>query len=353
MASELMESFTQVLADSVSESFYPVPQEAIRVGSTCEGWSPCERDVVYHVLVPLNPLPGHTFHLELSSAGQMAARTFSVRVELACTCNRKQLGDKMLCFLHHSEKELRWKQKPCLLDTLCTGSYLDVKKTSRWFYRLVKSSWLHLPQSHSWHSVFQHCSRSCQFRLSNGQKRLIVEVVFGVRQGDSDIFVVNQPPEAQKGGSSISVSSQPAKADFVPSTVWLETYAVAEVKFFQHITRQVPCKSLHLKCLQVFTCILRSTGFSILTWKTVVMHVLTTLPPSRWRRREFERRLWDIMAYLRRCLQVKRLDHFVLGNERLPVEISVPPAMRTAEPLNLFEHLAQDPATHAQAMQAY
>ncbi|XP_017591917.1 PREDICTED: LOW QUALITY PROTEIN: uncharacterized protein LOC103617094 [Corvus brachyrhynchos] len=333
VAAELMESFTRVFIDSVSNSFYPVPQEAIGVGSAFEGWSPREQDVVYRVLVPLNPPPGHAFHLELNSAGQMAARTFCVRVELVCTCEGKQ--------------------KPILLETLCTGSYLDVEKPSHWFYQLVRCSWLHLPQSYSWHLVFQPCSRSCQFRLSKGKKSLMVEMLFGVRHGDSDIFVVSQPTEAQKGGSSIFVSSQPAEADSIASTAWPETYAVAEAKFFQHIARQVPCESLHLKCLQLFTCILRGTGFSSSTWKTVVMHVLTTVPLSQWRRREFARRLWDIMAYLRRCLQLKHLEHFVLGNQRLPAEISLPPAMRTVEPLNLFEHLARDPAAHAEAMRAY
>ncbi|KAM4783690.1 uncharacterized protein ACIQIH_006383 [Cyanocitta cristata] len=353
VAAELMESFTRVFIDSVSNSFYPVPQEAIGVGSAFEGWSPRDQDVVYRMLVPLNPPPGHAFHLELNSAGQMAARTFGVRVELVCTCEREQLGEKLLCFLHHSQKELRRKQKPSLLETLCTGSYLDVKKTSRWFYQLVRCSWLHLPQSYSWHLVFQPCSRSCQFRLSKGKESLMVEMLFGVRHGDSDIFVVSQPTEAQKGVSSSFVSSRPAKADSIASTAWPETYAVAEAKFFQHVARQVPCESLHLKCLQLFTYILRGTGFSSSTWKTVVMHVLTTVPLSKWRRREFARRLWDIMAYLRRCLQLKRLEHFVLGNKRLPAEISLPPAMRTVEPLNLFEHLARDPAAHAEAMQAY
>ncbi|XP_048155925.1 uncharacterized protein LOC125324310 [Corvus hawaiiensis] len=353
VTAELMESFTRVFIDSVSNSFYPVPQEAIGVGSTFEGWSPHEQDVVYRVLVPLNPPPGHAFHLELNSAGQMAARTFCVRVELVCTCEREQLGEKLLCFLHHSQEELRRKQKPSLLETLCTGSYLDVEKTSHWFYQLVRCSWLHLPQSYSWHLVFQPCSRSCQFRLSKGKKSLMVEMLFGVRHGDSDIFVVSQPTEAQKGGSSIFVSSQPAEADSIASTAWPETYAVAEAKFFQHIARQVPCESLHLKCLQLFTCILRGTGFSSSTWKTVVMHVLTTVPLCQWRRREFARRLWDIMAYLHRCLQLKRLEHFVLGNQSLPAEISLPPAMRTVEPLNLFEHLARDPAAHAEAMRAY
>ncbi|XP_039921350.1 inositol 1,4,5-trisphosphate receptor-interacting protein-like 1 [Hirundo rustica] len=353
LTAELMESFRRVFVDRVSNSFYPVPEEAIGVGSAFEGWSPRDWDGVYRVLIPLNPPPGHAFHLELNSAGQTAARTFSVRVELVCTCKREQLGEKPLCFLHRSKKKLRWKRKRSLLETLCTGSYLDVEKTSLWFYQLVRCSWRHVPESDSWHLVFQPCSRSCQFQLSKGRKSVAVEMLFGVRQGDLDIFVASQPTEAQKGGSSSLVSSQPAEANFIASTAWPETYAVAEAKFFRHVARQVPCESLHLKCLQVFTCILRATGFSSSVWKTVVMHVLTTVPLSRWRRREFARRLWDIMAYLRRCLQSKRLEHFVLGNERLPAEISLPLAIQRLELLNLFEHLARDLAAHREAMQAY
>ncbi|XP_030816706.1 inositol 1,4,5-trisphosphate receptor-interacting protein-like 1 [Camarhynchus parvulus] len=334
---ELMESLMRVFEDSVSHSFYPVPQEAIGVGSAFEGWSPCDWDGVYRVLVPLNPPPGHAFHLEVNSAGQVAARTFCVHVELVCTCEKEQLGEKPLCFLHQSRKGLRRKQKRSLLETLCTGSYLDGGKTSHWFCQLVRSSWLQVPQWHSWRLVFQPCSRSCQLQLSKGRESLTVEMLFGVCQGDSDIFVVSQPTEA----------------NMIASTAWPRTYAVAEVKFFRHIARQLLCESLHLKCLQLFTCILRGTGFSSSTWKTVVMHVLTTVPLSRWNRSAFARRLWDIMAYLDHCLQLTRLEHFVLGNERLPAEISLPLAMRGVELPNLFEHLAHDLAALREAMQAY
>ncbi|NXE90118.1 IPIL1 protein, partial [Menura novaehollandiae] len=353
MIAELMDSFTRVFVDNVSNSFYPVPQQAIGVGSAFEGWSPRKRNVVYRVLVPLHPPPGHAFHLELDTAAQVAARNFHVRVELLCTCMREQLGEKLLCFLHHSKEELRQNQKPSLLETLCTGSYLDVDKTSHWFNQLVRSAWFCVPQSYSGHLVFQPCTRSCRFQLNNGKKSLMVDMIFGVRQGDSDIFVISQPAEAHKGTSNIFVSSQPAEADFTPSTTWPETYAVAEVKFFRHIARQVPPDSLHLKCLPVFTSILRGTGFSDSIWKTIVMHLLTTVALSQWRRRDFVRRLWDIAEYLRLSLQLKRLKHFVVGNKRLPAEIRLPPDIRMVEPLNLFEHLARDPAAHSKAMEAY
>ncbi|RLV63012.1 hypothetical protein DV515_00018712 [Chloebia gouldiae] len=208
---------------------------------------------------------------------------------------------------------------------------------------MARCSWLHVPQSYSWHLVFQPCSRSCQFQLSRGKRSLTVEMLFGVRQGDSDIFVVSQPTEAQKGNSRNFANSQPSKTNIIESTAWPETFAVAEAKFFQHIAQQMPSLHLHPEGHRFFTS----------TWKTLVMLVLNIVPRVHWHRREFARRLWDIMAFLHFSLQWKRLDHFVVGNEKLPAEISLPPAMRKVEPLNVFEHLTRDPAAHREAMEVY
>ncbi|XP_072776300.1 inositol 1,4,5-trisphosphate receptor-interacting protein-like 1 [Taeniopygia guttata] len=277
------------------------------------------------------------YDVKMNEDSDVNSGTYDVKED----SDREQLGKMLLCLLHHSQEELQRKQQCSLLETLYTGSYLDVEKTSHWFFQMVRCSWLHVPQSYSWHLVFQPCSQSCQFQLSRGKRTLSVEMLFGVRQGDSDIFVVSQPTEAQKGNSSN-----------LASTAWPETFAVAEAKFFQHIARQIPCKRLHLKYLQLFTCMLSGTGFSTSTWKTLVMHVLNIIPQVYWHRKEFPLRLWDIMAFLKFCLKWKHLGHFVLGNEKLPAEISLPPAMQKVEPLNLFECLARDPDAHRKAMEA-
>ncbi|XP_016151606.1 PREDICTED: uncharacterized protein LOC107603350 [Ficedula albicollis] len=49
----------------------------------------------------------------------------------------------------------------------------------------------------------------------------------------------------------------------------------------------------------------------------------------------------------------KQLNHFVIGNERLPMEISLPSDFRVAEAPNLFQHLASNPDAHVKAMQEY
>ncbi|NXV25342.1 IPIL1 protein, partial [Cepphus grylle] len=134
---------------------------------------------------------------------------------------------------------------------------------------------------------------------------------------------------------------------------WAETYAVAEVKFFRRMARQARHGTLYLNCLQLCASILVSAGFSSYTWKTVVMHLLNTMPPSSWSKWDFLLRLQDIMWYLHGCLEEKRLDHFFFGNKNMPEDITLPAAFQAAEPVNLFQCLVQDPAAHAKALREF
>ncbi|KAM6392615.1 LOW QUALITY PROTEIN: inositol 1,4,5-trisphosphate receptor-interacting protein-like 1 [Pluvialis apricaria] len=332
---DLVGDLLAVLEEHLATSFFPVLQPAIGVGSVFEGWSARGRDAVYHLLVPLKPPHGHTFHLELGTAAGMPAKNSRIRVELECTCTREQLVENTGCFLHQPKEELRRNPAASLLGSLCTGSYLDVQKTARWFQNLVRSAWGEIPQSRRYSMKVLPSNRSCKIQLTNAfGRRLFVEMVFGVQQGDSDIFL----------------SSETTETNFIPRTMWAESYAVAEAKFFRHMARQAPHDTFHLKCLQVFDGILEGTGFSMSILKTVAMHLLNTIPPESWSRREFLVRLQDILWYLRGCLEDKRLDHFFFGNENMPEDIILPPDFQTAEPFNLFQHLVQDPAAHAHAV---
>ncbi|XP_059703806.1 inositol 1,4,5-trisphosphate receptor-interacting protein-like 1 [Haemorhous mexicanus] len=332
----LTEHFAIYFRRVLSNSFYPVLQGAIGVGSAFEGWSPREQDVVYQVLIPMTPPRGHSFHLELGTAGQRRLRNFHVRVQQECTCTREQQDKNMLCFLHHPEEELRRCQDPSLLHTLCTGSYLDVEKTARWFYQLVRAIWPALLESHRWHLVLLPSRRSCQLKVTNGRESYRIELLFGVRQGNSDVFVSSQPRQAHTS-----------------STIWPESYAVAEMKFFRYIARRAPPDSLHLKCLQFFTRLQLGLGFSTYTIKTIVMHMLSVLPASQWRRRHFVRRLMDISESLRTCVEMRHLNHFIVGNQRLPQGISLPPEVLMARSRNLFHDLEMDPVAHSQAVSQY
>ncbi|NWV63614.1 IPIL1 protein, partial [Malurus elegans] len=319
-----------------SNNFFPVLEPVIGVGSAWEGWNhQKEEDVVYSMFVPMKAPRGHAFCLEPDTTGETPQTGMRVRVELVCTCTGEEPDQNMLCFLHHREDELKTEQEASLLHTLCTGPYLDVEKIAVWFRTFVIAAWPAVPQSLHYSMKVLPSRRSCKLKLGETSGRsFFVDMIFGVQEGNSDIFV----------------SSQPAEAQLPPCTTWLESCAVAEAKFFRHVARQAPHPSCHLKCLRLCARLLEGSGCSIYALKTTVMHLLTLIPPSEWQQRYLMLRVDDVMCYLRCCLEEKRLEHFFFGNEDMPEEICLPPAFQGAQPLNLFQHLAQDPAAQTRAM---
>ncbi|NWH69646.1 IPIL1 protein, partial [Piaya cayana] len=332
---ELVDALQEVFRCDFSNSTVPMLEPAIGVGSTFEGWSLCHDDAVYQILLPLKAPRVHVFHLEMGAARQMPAEDPCIRVELECTCTGQQREENSLCLFHHSLKEMTENQDPSFLHSFCTGVYLDVQKTASWFQTFVMSAWTKL-----WFSSYNSmkilpCSRSCKLQVSNNRSAtLFIEFIFGVQHGDSDIFLSSQAPEDT----------------VTPNTRWPVSFAVAELKFFRHVARQAPTNHVYLKCLRTLVHKLVGRSFSTHTIKTIVMHVLTSAGQSRWNMKRFEPWMQDIIGYLRCCLDKKRLDHFFIGNENMPEDIILPLEYRTAEPLNLFQHLKHDLDAHARAI---
>ncbi|XP_014792326.1 PREDICTED: inositol 1,4,5-trisphosphate receptor-interacting protein-like 1 [Calidris pugnax] len=324
-----------VLQKRLSQNFFLVPQAAIGVGSAFEGWSPCGPDAVFRLLVPLKPSRGHAFQLELGPAGDTAAK-HRVRVDLACTCSKEARGEEaMLCFVHQPYEALERDQDSGLLCQLCTGRYLDAQKVARWFQELVSSAWEEMGLGRRYRLRVLPSRRSCKLELTGASGRsVVVELLFGVQRGESDLFLSSQAPEAI----------------FTPGIMWTESSAVAEAKFFSHVARQALPDSLHLQCLQLLTGSLGGTVLSSYTFKTAVMHLLNLCPGTSV---PFTLQLQDVMDYLRSCLEEKRLHHFIFGNECLPEAIVLPPATQPAEPVNLFQCLVEDPEAHAKALREF
>ncbi|NXM32956.1 IPIL1 protein, partial [Oxyruncus cristatus] len=140
-------------------------------------WSIHENSINYHLLVILQPPHGHSF--SPGPTEQLPASRSRIRVVLECTCLREQLLGEMSCFLHPTGKD----HSLSLLDTLCTGNYLDGEKVARWVQMLVGSAWLLLPQSqHCQLTVLPSC-RSCRFQLTGiPGMQITTEMVFAVEQ---------------------------------------------------------------------------------------------------------------------------------------------------------------------------
>ncbi|XP_042724516.1 inositol 1,4,5-trisphosphate receptor-interacting protein-like 1 [Lagopus leucura] len=339
LVEELMSDLLLACRFVWSNSFYPTLRSAIGVGSAFEGWSPREEDTVYRLLVPVEAPRGHIFHLELYDEEDELARNPRVRVELKCMCEREQqLGD-VLCFLHHPVEDLVQNQDPSLLQTLCTDAYLDVEKIVTWFRVQVATIWNTTLQADAYNLKVLPSRRSCKLQLTNTSsgEKILVELLFGVQQGNSDIFL----------------SSQNTEAGFTPSTTWPQSCAVAEMKYFQYLLKKAGENSVIQSCLRFLAHTLVGMGFSNYVLKTLVFHLVNIIPLGNWQRRNFLSRLESILQYLHFCLKYKRLVHFFIGNKMMPDEVILPHSFRTATPVNLFQHLEDDPDAESRALRDF
>ncbi|XP_023803285.1 inositol 1,4,5-trisphosphate receptor-interacting protein-like 1 [Cyanistes caeruleus] len=163
----------------------PELHPATGTGTSSEAWSIQENSSTYCPLVILRPPLGHSFSPE--STEQPPARR--IRVVLECLCSGEQLLGQM-CFLHTSGGQLPRDQEWYLLDTLCTGSYLDAEKVTCWVQMLVASAWLRLPHSRHCQLTALPSHKSCIFQLSSTSGLCCsIEMALAVQQGSSGAYL--------------------------------------------------------------------------------------------------------------------------------------------------------------------
>ncbi|XP_025043476.1 inositol 1,4,5-trisphosphate receptor-interacting protein-like 1 [Pelodiscus sinensis] len=338
----LVNSLLEACRVLICQTFLPQLENCIGVASAFEGWCPHRDSKTYCVLVPLLPPKGHSFHLEMDYTEGTPENHGHILVELECVCKRERLLGDVLCLLHHSEADMSdSKRGPFRVHILCSSSHLDVEKTTHWFQSLIGKAWELMSHNYSFQLSLQPSTSCCKLWLAYESGRaLSIEIILGVQRGDSLVFLASQG--AEMGHSS--------------GLAWLETFAVQEMLFFQLMSRYAPQDSCHLKCLQILIylkeCRMPTLENKILTtyhFKTALMHLLLLLPLSEWCPEQLAQRLQDILLYLHHGLEEKCLYHFLIGNSALPRQIPVPKAFQNAKPLNLFQHLALEPAAHAQA----
>ncbi|KAM6419788.1 LOW QUALITY PROTEIN: inositol 1,4,5-trisphosphate receptor-interacting protein-like 1 [Pluvialis apricaria] len=213
----LVDKFLSACQSFSRSNFKPQLHPAIGMGCVYEG-SAREDNVLYHLLMLLQPLPGHTFCLELDTAEKMLTNDSCLQVQLQLICIREQLVEDILCFLHHYENEPKG-QNPSLLNILYTNSFLNIKKAACWFQMLLKDTWKVMCQSHHCQLTLLPTTRSCMLKLVNASKEtLYTEMIFVVQLDDSDSFL----------------SLEYTEASFTTSTAWQKGCDVAEMQFTRH-----------------------------------------------------------------------------------------------------------------------
>ncbi|KAL9822686.1 inositol 1,4,5-trisphosphate receptor-interacting protein-like 1 [Geothlypis trichas] len=182
---ELVDELLGVCRVLSRRSFMPELHPAVGMDTSPAACGVQENSSTYRPLVILRPPPGHSFILE-STKWPPARR---IRVALECLCSREQLREHT-CFLHASGGQLPTDQEGYLMDTLCTGSYLDTQKVTGWVQMLVLSAWLLLPQWRHCQLTALPCGKSCSFRLSGASGlHCNIEMDLAVQRGCSGAYL--------------------------------------------------------------------------------------------------------------------------------------------------------------------
>ncbi|POI21397.1 hypothetical protein CIB84_014855 [Bambusicola thoracicus] len=105
-------------------------------------------------------------------------------------CARERLLGDVLCFLHHTRRELTENQEASLLHTLCRASYLGMQKSTRWFRNWVKEAWQCLPKSRDCCLELVPSDNSCKIRLiTPSEYTFTIEMTLGVQLDESGTFL--------------------------------------------------------------------------------------------------------------------------------------------------------------------
>ncbi|XP_032085349.1 inositol 1,4,5-trisphosphate receptor-interacting protein-like 1 [Thamnophis elegans] len=320
-------------------------ENCIGVGSAFEGWS-TEVSKTFCVLVPILPPKGYSFHIETSDSEGAPCKHGHILVEAECLCKRERLLGDVVCSLHHPERELsQEEQSKSLMHVLCTNSHLNGEKTAQWFQALVSKAWDTLGLKYNLSLIIQNSNKRCQLKVDlESREEIFIDILLGVQQGDSLIFM--------------TIGGDPK--DHLNGMVWRQTFAIQELLFFKWVSQRAPKDSCHLKCLQILVFFRESMILDkknlVLTnyhYKTCLMHLLLLGPLSSWEPGQITQRLQDLLLKMNTALEEKYLEHFLIGNVGLPIQIPLPKSLRSAAPFNLFEYLAQIPILHMEAVNEF
>ncbi|XP_009868876.1 PREDICTED: inositol 1,4,5-trisphosphate receptor-interacting protein-like 1 [Apaloderma vittatum] len=170
--------------------FTPQLQPVVGLGGFREICNALPGEFFYLLLVPLKAPPGHSFHLERGTEGEMPQTISRLRVDLECMCTRERCLGDVLCFLHHSDYELWLQQEPSLLQTLCSDSYLDAQKTAFWLQALMSTACKSEPWAATHKLTVLPTTCSCKMKLTSTFRRsLCIELILAVQEEDSSTFV--------------------------------------------------------------------------------------------------------------------------------------------------------------------
>lgn len=349
--------FVEGFADDLLESLRSVcDREAdmevgdfVGIGSMFESWKVC-KPLMCDLIVPFSPPDPHSFqfHLwcstssnvppDMQGCGKIKVTAFGENE--GCLCGSVNLGEDMLCLLHGRNDALKVDHSPD--ELLCSRNtpFLSKDQVMKWFQISVTKAWGRISHKYNFEVTFRNldAAGALKVRFRSG-KVIVLNIIPVVQLQDTDAYFV---------------SHFPSDCDGSPDPYWPLSFAVYERNLLKRFAKCLPQNSCHVHCLQIVTFLHRKqtglTGKSALTnyhLKTALLHLLLSKRPSVWGIESVEHRLRDVLSFLQRSLQEKRLHHVLIGNSKVPEDVQVPEIIRNAEPINLFRSLVLQRELHA------
>ncbi|XP_007443176.1 inositol 1,4,5-trisphosphate receptor-interacting protein [Python bivittatus] len=333
-------------------------EESIGVGSMYENWR-AYKPFTCDFIVPFTPPEPYCFQFETWCSGEsvpsdkescgMIKILRADENSSSCICGKTKLGEDLLCLLHSRVNQS--KQNSHMEDLLCfkDTQYLDSDQVMTWFQIALTKGWNKIAHKYEFSLIFNHLDTPGALKIKfRSGKTITFNLRPVVQYADSDVYFISHFPF-----NSLAES-------FTSSTHWFLTFTVYEKRYIQFISKTLPANPCHLSCLQILSflhgkqCSL--TEPSSLTnyhLKTVMLHLLQIHPSSAWASDCLEARLQDVLNFLEKSLQEKRLYHFFIGNRNLPQELGVPVEFRKAEPLNLFRPFVLQRSNYRKTMDMF
>uniref|UniRef100_A0A8C6WQP8 Inositol 1,4,5-trisphosphate receptor-interacting protein n=1 Tax=Neogobius melanostomus TaxID=47308 RepID=A0A8C6WQP8_9GOBI len=336
---EFMEGFADDLLKALCSTDTDMEiGDFVGIGSLFESRQVC-KPLSCDLIVPFSPPDPYYYRFCLSDIPPNMQGCGVIRVsrfgDEGCLCGSANLGDDMICLLHPSNNNFKAERSPDELLCCKNSNILSKHQVMKWFQISVTKSWSKISHKYDFELTFCNLDAAGAFkvRLPSG-KVIILNLIPAVQFEDSDAYFVTRFPLI---------------SDCIQDPYWPISFAVYENKMLKYYTKRLPQNSCHLHCLQIATFLHRKqiglTGENTLThyhFKTALLHLLINKRPYTWSSSQIDQRLKDLLDFVKRSLQEKRLNHAVIGNSKMPKEIQIPQAFLKADPVNLFRSLVLD-----------
>lgn len=337
-ADDLLEALRSICDHEVDMEL----EDFIGVGSMFESWRVC-KPVMCDLIVPFVTPEPYYFQFELWCDGssdisldlQGCGRIKLVKNSENCPdcLSGKTTDDEdMLCLLHNRNDNS--KDDHALEELLCSRNtaYLSKDQVMKWFQISVTRAWGRISHKYEFELTFRNLDfpGALKIRFRSG-KVIVLNITPAIQLEDSRAYLISHFP--LDSGNTTDIH-------------WHLSFTVYERNLLKYMAKKLPENSCHLRCLQLVSFLhkkqsgLRGTsGLTNYHLKTAFLHLLLNKSSSAWRPPNLDQRLQDLLAFLHKSLQEKRLTHIIIGNPLVPLEIGIPAIFQAAEPVNLFRPL--------------